>query len=191
MRLLLTFWKPLSFHLSHPLSVVPQSHEHPSCVLISLSSLLSPCPLSSLRHLCTGPLTIQEPLNVPWLSVPHSRCLGSGSSYSGQSSLSSSLCLSPFCACCHCLSLPLCVHFLFTICVNSVLEFCLVFVFEVCLLSRPPWWRGRCVAQDYLATPESCMIPSQIHNHHILLQLLFYGFILLTVYTLILSLYVT
>lgn len=126
MRLLLTFWKPLSFHLSHPLSVGPQSHEHPSCVLSSLSSLLSPCPLSSLRHLCTGQLTIQEPLNVPWLSVPHSRCLRSGSSYSGQSSLSSSLCLSPVCACCHCLSLS-----------PSVCSFPFYYLYEQCAWVLP------------------------------------------------------
>lgn len=103
------------------LFVVTQTHEHPSFLSLSLSL---PRVSSSSSLLLSG-----TSLSLS-LSVPPSRCSGSGSLSLWRFFLlcGLSLSLSPWCACCPCLSLPPCARFLPPLRVNDVLQPCLLYV---------------------------------------------------------------
>lgn len=103
------------------LFVVTQTHEHPS--FLSLSLFLPRVSSSSSLLLSGTSLSLS-------LSVPPSRCSGSGSLSLRRFFLlcGLSLSLSPWCACCPCLSLPPCARFLPPLRVNDVLQPCLLYV---------------------------------------------------------------
>lgn len=103
------------------LFVVTQTHEHPSflslslspsCFLLVLSSPLWDISLS--LSLCASFQMFWIWIFVPLEILPPLRSL--------------SLSLSPWCACCPCLSLPPCARFLPPLCVNDVLQPCLLYV---------------------------------------------------------------
>lgn len=105
------------------LFVVTQTHEHPSFLSLSLSLprvssssslLLSGTSLSLSLSPCASFQMFWIWIFVPLEILPPLRSL--------------SLSLSPWCACCPCLSLPPCARFLPPLCVNDVLQPCLLYV---------------------------------------------------------------